>query len=138
MRSLKLELKARDLVNRSDAKSKQRSRNLRSKFEKGSESEVYYSVDSKSHPGKENVVIISSPSIHEDVTEEELREILKTEDIKVACSCEAFLYQGYKYITYHNNAGIDPEGRSPSKRNPNKKGMLCKHILAVLHSLGVW
>ena len=137
MRRLKCELKARELVNRSDLKSRLRSKYLRSQFEKFTENEVYFSVDSQSSPGKKHIVIISSPSITEETTTNDLKQILQREDIKVACSCDAFLYQGFKFITYKAQAGIDPEGRVPVVRNPRQKGMLCKHILAVLKSFGI-
>ena len=137
MRHLKLELKARDLINKSDPQSKQRARNLHLNYEKGENNQVYFSVDSKSHPGKKNIVIISSDSINEDSTVEELKKIMREEDIRVSCTCEAFLYHGYKYLTYRNKAGIDPEMKPPSKRNQQQKGMLCKHIIAVLNYLGV-
>lgn len=137
MIKLKCELKARELVNRSDQKSKQRSRTIRSQFEKAIDNEVYFSVSSQSSPGKKHIVIISSPSITDALSLEEIKKIIQTEDIKVACSCDAFLYQGYKYITYKVQAGIDPEGRVPTRNNPRQQGMLCKHILSVLKYLGV-
>jgi hypothetical protein len=137
MRKLKCELKARDLINKSDQKSKSRSRNLRSQFEKTAENEVYFSVSSQSNPGKKHIVIISAPSITEDLSLDEIKKVIQTEDIKVACSCDAFLYQGYRYLTYKAQSGIDPEGRVPTKRNPRQQGMLCKHILSVLKYLGV-
>ena len=137
MRSLKLELKARDLINKSDQQSRQKARNLRPRYEKGENNQVYFSVDSKSHPGKKNIVILSADSITEDVTTEDLKKILRDEDIRVSCTCEAFLYRGYKYITYRNKSGIEPEMRPPTKRNPQQKGMLCKHIIAVLNYLGI-
>ena len=130
------ELRARTLVNRSDLKSRLRSRNIRSHFEKCTDNEVYFSVDSGTTPGKKHIVILSAPSITEDTTTKELKKIIRKEDIKVACSCPAFLYWGYKYITYKSQAGIDPEGRVPVVRNPRQEGMLCKHILAVLSYLG--
>ena len=137
MKYLRLELKARDLINKSDSVSKQKARNLRPNYEKGEDNQAYFSVGSKSNPGKKNIVIISSDSINDDTTTEELKEILRNDDIRVSCTCEAFLYQGFKYITYRNKAGIDPEMRPPTKRNPQQKGMLCKHIIAVLNYLGV-
>lgn len=138
MRVLKVEAKAKYLLNRSDKNSKRRAINLHSSFEKGSDGEVYFSVDSKSYPGKKHIVILSSPDFTEDISLADLKKVIKNADIKVACSCEAFLYNGYKYITYKNKSGIDPETRAPVKRNPSQKGMLCKHIIAVLNMLGVY
>lgn len=139
MRVLKLEAKAKYLLNKSDKNSKRRAINLRSVvYEKGSDGEVYFSVDSKTYPGKKHIVILASPDFTEDITLNELKKVIKNVDIKVACSCEAFLYWGYKYITYKNKAGIDSETRAPVVRNPSQRGMLCKHIIAVLNMLGVY
>lgn len=137
MRKLKCELKARNLVNKSDWRSKLRSTKVHSQFEKVIDNEVYFYVSSQTYPGKKHVVIISAPDIKEDLSLSEIKKIIQKEDIKVACSCEAFLYQGYKYITYKAQAGIDPEGRAPVLRNHMQIGMLCKHILSVLRYLGV-
>lgn len=56
-------------------------------------------------------------------------------DIKVSCSCPAFLFQGYKFITYHAGSGIERETRSPDKTNPERHGMACKHILVALNQM---
>lgn len=138
MRVLKCELLARDIYSKSDPNSKRRSRLLRRpRFEKSTDREVYFSVPSQYRPNKEHIVILSAPSISEDSTFEDIRDIIKKEDVKIACSCEAFLYWGYKYISYKAKAGIDPEDRAPVIRNPSLRGMACKHILAVLKMLGV-
>lgn len=137
MRILFKEYKARDLVNKSDSVSKDKSKSIRSRFEKVIDTEVYFSVDSQTTHGKQHIVILQIPNLPDDVLIQDIKEALKKEDIKVACSCEAFLYNGFKYLTYNAKSGIDREGRSPNKRNPLRKGMLCKHILAVLKYLGV-
>lgn len=137
MRVLKCELKARQLIYKSDSGSKRRSLVIHTNFEKSTDTEVYFSVSSGTIPGKRHIVILSSPFIKEDMDIREIRKIIKNKDIKVACSCEAFLYWGYKYITYKNKAGIDPESRPPNIRNPRQQGMLCKHILSVLRYLGI-
>lgn len=137
MRVLRKELKARELVRKSDSSSINKSKSIHGRIEKTADNTAFFSVQSQSSPGKKYIVSLSAPSITEDSTESEIKEILKDEDVKVACSCDAFLYQGYKFITYKANAGIDPEGRVPVKRNPRQQGMLCKHIIAVFHKLGI-
>jgi hypothetical protein len=137
MKVLKCELTARDLVRRSNIDRKKRSVGMKTSFIKPIGGKVYYLVDSQTRPGKRHVVVLTSPSMKDDISLEELKEIMKKEDIKVSCSCEDFLYKGYRYMTYHANAGIDPEDRPPIRRNPAQLGMLCKHILAVLRHLGV-
>ena len=132
------ELLARDVYTKSDRGSKSRSILLsRPKFEKADNKEVYFSVPSQFRPHKTHIVIIYASSITEDSSLDEIKEIVQKEDIKIACSCEAFLYQGFKYISYKADAGIDKEDRPPIKRNPLQKGMACKHILSVLRYLGV-
>ena len=138
MRVLKCELLARDIYSKSDLRSKTRAVKLsRPRFEKSTDNEMYFSVPSQFRPHKEHIVIISSPSITENTTVNDLKQIIRKEDIKIACSCEAFLYWGYKYISFKAQAGIDPETRAPNIRNPQQIGMACKHILSVLRMLGV-
>lgn len=138
MRVLKCELLARDIYSKSDIRSKTRVMHInRPRFEKCTDNEAYFSVTSQFNPPKEHIVIIQAPSITEDTTVNDLKKIVRKEDIKIACSCEAFLYWGYKYISYKAQAGIDPETRAPNVRNPKQVGMACKHILAVLRMLGI-
>lgn len=136
--SLVTELKARELAHRSDHKSNLKSYSIYCRLEKSTDGEAYFSVDSQSRPGMEHIVILQAPSITDKSNLKDLIRILKKEDVKVACSCEAFLYQGYKYITYKADSGIDPEDRFPIIRNPSLRGMLCKHILAVFKKLAIY
>lgn len=65
-------------------------------------------------------------------------------DIKVQCSCPAFLYWGYEFIVseydarYEGEGGEDwegkrtKEGRPPVIRNPKLDGIVCKHLVNVL------
>src|SRR4030042_4267840 len=57
-------------------------------------------------------------------------------DIKVKCSCPAYLYWGYDFITTQldSNAGKG-ENRSPNIRNPHLEGVVCKHLVKVLEAL---
>ena len=56
-------------------------------------------------------------------------------DIKISCTCKRFLYYGLKYITWKAQVGINKEDRSPDITNPEKKGMVCKHILVALEQM---
>lgn len=53
-------------------------------------------------------------------------------DIKVDCNCPDMRYR-YAYVATKMNykAGL-PETRPASKTNPNDKGRVCKHVLAIL------
>ena len=131
------ELKGRDLVRKSDAGSVSRSRNISVSFMKMGESKAYFNVRSQSFSSRSYVVTIFNPSITLDTSLDELKKIVRDSDIQVGCTCDAFLYRGFKYITYKNKAGIEPEGRPPYRTNPRQEGMLCKHLIAVLKYLGV-
>lgn len=133
----KTEMKAHEIITKSDIKSKERSEHIRVSFEKIIDDEVYFTTTSQTYPNKRHVVILQCKDIDPDTDMESLKSIMKNKDIKIACSCEAFLYHGFKYISYHADAGIDPEDRPPNKTNPNRIGMACKHILAVLKYLDV-
>lgn len=132
-----IEVKSRELVNKSDRDSKDRARNLRVRLEFLKDGESVFSVNSQS-TAREYRVRIASDSILEGMSIPDLKKILQTEDVKVFCYCPAFLYRGYKYINFRNGSGLEPEGRPPYKNNPNKAGMLCKHILAVFRYLGIY
>lgn len=129
------EIKKRNLLNKSDNKSTLRSLNLRPQFQKIIDNEAYYLVTSP-QSNKINTVIIKSDKINENIDHEELKDIVNHSDIKVACSCESFLYFGYKYILWKSGGGIDSETRPPRERNRNEIGCCCKHIISVLRMYG--
>ena len=60
-------------------------------------------------------------------------------DIRVKCTCPAFLYWGFKYITTKRGTIYgEPEKRRPKVRNPKEYGIVCKHIQLVLNQLGYY
>lgn len=69
---------------------------------------------------------------------EKLKLALNAGDIKVHCSCEDFLYQGFTYISWHLDYGLVPELRPPNVRNPKLKGSACKHALSTLMKLNLF
>ena len=119
------------IINRSDRRSRSRavSQGLRAKLYKVEDNKVIYTVTS-SQGDKQYLVTILLLGL----TGNKLRSLKAAlnGDIKIKCSCDAFLFQGYKYISYHASSGIDPENRAPDIRNPNREGMACKHIIAAL------
>lgn len=52
-----------------------------------------------------------------------------------AHNCPAFLYWGYKYISWNMDFGIERENREPDIRNPDRDGTVCKHVYNVLSVL---
>jgi hypothetical protein len=60
-----------------------------------------------------------------------LRDRVKNDDVGIWCSCPAHLYWGYKYIGWKGGWGLRKETRKPKIRNPQQRGALCKHMLAI-------
>jgi hypothetical protein len=61
--------------------------------------------------------------------------MLWTSDIKVFCDDPSFLFWGYQYILTQIDASIYPELRPPYIRNPQYRGVVCKHLNRVLKAL---
>ena len=57
-------------------------------------------------------------------------------NIRVHCGCPSFLFYGYEYILTQMDAAMVPEVRFPHIRNPELKGVLCKHGRRVIKVLG--
>ena len=57
-------------------------------------------------------------------------------DLKISCTCPAFLYFGYKYIlTQLDTNASDDENRFPKIRNPDLQGVMCKHCYKAIQVL---
>lgn len=67
-----------------------------------------------------------------DFKKSEITRLLLDGDLSVYCSCEDFLYKGYKYMAWNMGYGLDKENRFPKIKNPNLEGTICKHLIAVL------
>jgi len=59
-------------------------------------------------------------------------------DLAVHCSCPAYNWYGYRYIMTELGAAIFPQPIEPKERNPKLKGVVCKHLAAVLKVLPFW
>lgn len=66
---------------------------------------------------------------------EKARLLLWAGDIKLHCTCPSFLYWGYQYILTVLDSAIYPEQRFPDERNPQERGVVCKHLNRVLRAL---
>lgn len=62
----------------------------------------------------------------------ELENLIKSGNIKIHCSCPAFLYWGYKYKAWKGGYGIEKEIRRPKIRNPYERGYVCKHLYYIM------
>lgn len=56
-------------------------------------------------------------------------------DLKISCTCPAYLYFGYKYIlTQLETNESDEEHRFPKIKNPRLQGVMCKHCYAAINA----
>jgi hypothetical protein len=72
------------------------------------------------------------------VDEEDLKPIERARllmydgNLELNCTCPSFLYHGYRYLLTKHNASIFPEPRPPVERNPQQRGIVCKHMNRVI------
>lgn len=127
-------MRPQDIISKSDTLSKIRSRSqgITAKLYKVEGNTVLYTVTS-SHRDKNYIVSIQLLNLTSNKLKS-LRAALSG-DIKIKCACDAFLFKGYKYISWKAGSGIGKETRPPDITNPERKGMACKHILAALNKL---
>jgi hypothetical protein len=127
-------MRLQDIINKSDSRSKEKASHdgLAARLYKVENNKILYTVTS-STGNKQYIVTIQLLGL----TGNKLKSLKSAlnGNIKISCSCPAFLFHGYKYISWKASSGIDREDRSPDKTNPNKKGMACKHILVALNQI---
>lgn len=68
----------------------------------------------------------------------DVETLIKDSDLKVHCTCPAFVYWGFKYIAWRRGYGLQRELRRPKVRNPHQKGFVCKHLYLVLSLYPFW
>lgn len=66
---------------------------------------------------------------------ERARMLLWVGNIRLHCTCPAFLYWGFQYMLSVLDSAIYPEQRFPAQRNPKERGIVCKHMARVLEVL---
>lgn len=72
----------------------------------------------------------------EDLDVREKVRLALAGDLKISCTCPAYLYFGYKYIlTQVDTNASDPEHRFPKIKNPKLQGVMCKHCQIALEAL---
>lgn len=123
-----------EIINKSDKRSVNRAhkQKLQAKLYKVEDNKILYTVKSSKDDQQYVITILLL-----NLTGNRLRSLKDAikGDVKISCTCPAFLYQGYKYITSKRQVGINKETRPPTKTNPNQEGMACKHIIAALEQL---
>ena len=88
------------------------------------------------------VKLLDYPEIEEeeDLSVREKVRLAIAGDLKISCTCPAFLYFGYKYILTQldsNEAGA--ENRFPKIKNPDLEGVMCKHCYTAMKAFPlVW
>lgn len=123
-----------DIVNKSDKRSKRLAQiqSMSARLYKVEGNKILYTVNSATG-NNQYLITIQLLDLTGNVLKS-LRSALNG-NIKISCTCPAFLYFGYKYITYKGGYGINKETRPPDKNNPNKEGAACKHILVALEQM---
>ena len=123
-----------NIIKRSDNRSKSaaNSQSISARLYKVENRTVFYTVTSSSG-NKQYIVKIQLTDL--DLSNLDSLEDALQGNIKIYCSCDAFLYSGYKYIAFKANSGIEPETRAPKITNPNMYGIACKHILVALKQM---
>lgn len=53
-------------------------------------------------------------------------------NIRIHCACPAYLFWGMQYIDTMLDIAMVPETRFPGIRNPNLKGIACKHLIRTI------
>jgi hypothetical protein len=56
-------------------------------------------------------------------------------NIRTACGCPAYRFWGMNYIGTQLGIAMFPENRFPSIRNPQLKGVVCKHLMRTIKVL---
>ncbi len=127
-------MNSKEVTNKSDIRSRIKSKKeqIKAKFYKVDGDTLLYTVNS-SKKDKQYLVKIQLL----DLSNNKLSSLKSALDgnLKISCTCPAFLYQGYKYISYKKQVGIDKETRAPNIKNPNQIGLACKHILVALEQI---
>jgi hypothetical protein len=59
---------------------------------------------------------------------EAARLLLWSGNVKLHCPCPSFSFYGFNYILDQMDASIYHEDRYPKIRNPNLRGVCCKHL----------
>lgn len=123
-----------NIIKRSDNRSKSaaNSQSISARLYKVENRTVFYTVTSGSG-NKQYLVKIQLTDL--DLSNLDSLEDALQGNIKIYCSCDAFLYHGYKYIAFKAKSGIEPETRAPNITNPNMYGIACKHILVALKQM---
>jgi hypothetical protein len=104
---------------------------------------VTFESHSASEPGKNYTQTIKMLGFRQAMRQKDanLRSRVRDSvlgDLKVHCTGPAFKFWGYQYIITRLGAALVPERRKPDVRNPARRGLVCKHLDAVLKAFPFW
>lgn len=83
------------------------------------------------------IKLVEYPDIAEekDLSVREKVRLAIAGDLKISCTCPAYLYFGYKYIlTQLDTNEADKEHRFPKIKNPKLEGVMCKHCYSAINA----
>lgn len=109
----------------------------------GNTSELIFTTASATRPGVTHTQVVGIDALDPEgtikllkaTTRRQQEKLLLNSGLHIYCSCEAFLYWGYKYKAWQMGYGMSRENRAPNIRNPKRQGFLCKHLYEVLDTL---
>lgn len=138
-----LELNRKDLIADVDTWTKNKTRLVRSATYLGITEDytVFFRVPSVTAKPSTTYTVKINLAEYEDIADDDsldVREKVRLAiagDLKISCTCPAYLYFGYKYIlTQMDSNAMDPENRFPKIKNPKLQGVMCKHCYQAIQA----
>lgn len=79
-----------------------------------------------------HIASIVFPNIERDLNKIDNQQKPMTEEVRLHCTCPAFLYWGSDWLSGQNRYNLEPATRIPPNiRDPQRKHYLCKHLIKV-------
>lgn len=137
------EFTRKDIVNATDLNTRSKSKKVNGVYYSGITRDytIVFKVRSATTPGLQyinKIQMLEYPEIagEEDLSVRDKVRLAIAGDLRIRCSCPAFKYWGYEYIT--TELGIH-KGQDqtiyPHIRNPRLEGVVCKHLYRSLSAL---
>jgi len=137
------EFTRKDIVGATDLKTRDRSKKVRSTQYIGimPDYTICFRVRSASTPGvtyinKVQMLDYPEAAAEEDLSVRDRVRLAIAGDLKIRCSCPAFKWWGYEYITTELELHKGEDQKIyPHIRNPRLEGVVCKHLYKTLNAL---
>lgn len=106
-----------------------------------------FKVNSQTSPGKFHYAYIQASTddmfrLFGDAVEnaipleaKDFNKLLLTDNFRIGCNCQSFLYYAFKYMATMGDYEIEPETRAPERNNLELRVGLCKHLVAIIKNL---